>query len=70
MKISFGVSQLSEERLLYAKQLGADGVTCTATVIPGYTENRVPHHIAQCNCQIIFEHIMASQNLDTKYPSK
>jgi len=41
MKISFGIGQLSEERLLYAKQLGADGVTCTATVIPGYTEKRV-----------------------------
>ena len=41
MKISFGISQLSEERLLYAKQLGADGVTCTATVIPSYTETRV-----------------------------
>ena len=40
MKISFGIGELSEERLLYAKQLGADGVTCTATVIPGYTQNR------------------------------
>lgn len=36
MKIVFGVRDLSEARLRYAKQLGADGVSCSATVMPTY----------------------------------
>ena len=36
MKLGFGISELSEERLRYTKQLGADGVTCAAQVMPGY----------------------------------
>lgn len=38
MKISFGIGNLSEERLQYAKQLGADGVVCAAQSMPGYVE--------------------------------
>jgi|GEM_PF-2097365 len=38
MKISFGVGAPTEDRLRYAKQLGADGVSCAAQAIPGYVE--------------------------------
>ena len=38
MKIVFGIGQRTEERLRYAKQLGADGVTCGAHLVAGYTE--------------------------------
>lgn len=41
MKISFHGGDLSHEHLSYAKQLGADGLTCTASVLPNYTQNRV-----------------------------
>jgi mannonate dehydratase len=41
MKISFHAGDLSEQHLRYAKQLGADGLTCTASVIPKYAEKRV-----------------------------
>ena len=39
MKIGFGISEPSEERLRYAKQLGADGVGCDARAMPGYAAN-------------------------------
>ncbi|MDA0708653.1 MAG: mannonate dehydratase [bacterium] len=41
MKISFSGGDLSEEHLSYARQLGVDGLTCTASVIPGYAQSRV-----------------------------
>jgi mannonate dehydratase len=36
MKIGLGISAPTEERLQYAKQLGADGVFCAAQSMPGY----------------------------------
>ena len=38
MKIGLGISQPTEERLRYVKQLGGDGVTCFAQAMPGYAE--------------------------------
>lgn len=36
MKLGFGIGELTEERLRYAKQLGADGVFLAAPCKPGY----------------------------------
>ena len=38
MKIGFGIGDPSEERLRYAKQLGADGVFVSLQALPGYRE--------------------------------
>lgn len=38
MKLGFGMSQLTDERLRYAKQLGADGGFFAAEALPGYNE--------------------------------
>ena len=42
MKIGISGGDLSDERLWYAKQLGADGITCSAALAPGYAQRGYP----------------------------